>query len=80
MCLILWSSVGSEIFLRRADKFNLPEDQEISFAQIAEICRLRNEVAIGYISKNGDMLLAPRAYTVRKFEASDHILTIGETA
>ena len=71
-------TAGSEIHLRRPIQYHLPEDQEISFAQISELCRLKNEVAIGYISEAGEVRIAPRGHSIKKYTDSDRILTIAE--
>lgn len=60
-------------------RYQLPEDVDISFARISEICRLKNEIAIGYISEAGEVRLAPRGHSIKKYTDSDRILTIGET-
>lgn len=70
---------GSEIHLRRPERYRLPEDKDISFAQISEICRSQNEVAIGFISEKGDVQIAPRGHSIKKFTHSDRILTIAES-
>ncbi len=57
----------------------LPEDKDISFAQISEVCRSQHEIAIGYISENGEVKIAPRGHSIKKFTHSDRILTIAES-
>ena len=41
---------GQEIYLRQPSRYNVPEDDTTTFAQIAEFCRHKNETAIGYIT------------------------------
>lgn len=69
---------GSEIHLRRPFEYYLPEEEDISFAQISELCRLKNEIAIGYISEAGEVRIAPRGHSIKKYTDSDRILTIAQ--
>ena len=70
---------GSEIHLRRPIQYRLPGDRDISFAQISELCRLRDEIAIGYISEAGEVRIAPKGHSIKTYTDSDRILTIGHS-
>ena len=70
---------GSEIHLRRPVHYHLPEDKDLSFAHISEVCRSLKEIAIGYISEAGEVRIAPKGHSIKKYTDSDRILTIGGT-
>lgn len=72
-------ATGSEIYLRRPGRYQLPEDSEVAFAQVGELCRLRREIAIGYISEEGQVRMAPPSTIVHTYTPNDRIIVIAES-
>ncbi len=42
------NSIGQEIYLRRPGRYSLDDSRAFSFAEVAELARLRGETALGY--------------------------------
>ncbi|CAL8463710.1 g3244 [Coccomyxa elongata] len=72
----IYSSEGQEIFLRRPIHYALPDEDSVTFAQLSELLRKEDELAIGFITKDGHMKLAPRAAEKHKFDPNDRLIVI----
>ncbi|EIE27753.1 hypothetical protein COCSUDRAFT_55736 [Coccomyxa subellipsoidea C-169] len=72
----IYSSEGQEIYLRRPIHYALPDEEPVTFAQLSELLRKEAELAIGFITKDGHMKLAPRAAEQHKFDPDDRLVVI----
>ncbi|KAK9917305.1 hypothetical protein WJX75_002985 [Coccomyxa subellipsoidea] len=72
----IYSSEGQEIYLRRPIHYALPDEEPVTFAQVSELLRKEDELAIGFITKDGHMKLAPRAAEQHKFDPDDRLVVI----
>ncbi|CAK0785418.1 hypothetical protein CVIRNUC_008627 [Coccomyxa viridis] len=72
----IYSSEGQEIYLRRPTRYALPDDAPVSFAQVAELLRKHGELALGYITQDGHMRLAPRAVAEHCFNENDRLIIL----
>ena len=45
------ADAGQEIYLRWPSRYHLQESEPTSFGQIEELCRMKSETAIGYITE-----------------------------
>ncbi|KAK9836266.1 hypothetical protein WJX81_000586 [Elliptochloris bilobata] len=73
----IYAANGQEIYLRRPDAYRLV-GCTAAFEQVAELARGQgcSETAIGYITQEGAMRLAPRAANQHKYQANDRIVVI----
>ena len=67
---------GSEIYLRKPSDYYLRPDQDCSFEQLTELCRLRQETALGYIINDGGVELNPLSSASHCFCSSDRIIVL----
>ena len=65
---------GSEIYLRKPSSYHLSPDQDCSFEQLNELCRLRKETALGYIINDGGVQLNPLSSASHCFCSSDRVI------
>ncbi len=75
-CVIV---TGQEIYLRPPSNYQLPDDTECTFQQLSELCRLRQETAIGFIAKEGGVELSPSMRSTRRFCNSDRIIVLADS-
>ncbi len=67
---------GSEIYLRKPSSYHLSPDQDCSFEQLNELCRLRKETALGYIINDGGVQLNPLSSASHCFCSSDRVIVL----
>ena len=67
------------MYLRQPSYYQLPADQPCTFQQLSELCRLRQETAIGFIAKEGGVELSPCMTSRRTFCSSDRIIVLADS-
>ncbi|KAA6419289.1 MAG: hypothetical protein FRX49_10813 [Trebouxia sp. A1-2] len=74
----IYSTSGSEIYLRRPSRYHTLTDKPETFAQIGELARTKKETAIGYITHTGVMRLAPKPKEAHTYASDDRIIVIAD--
>lgn len=58
---------GCEIYLRGPAQYGLDDRQQMRFAELAELCRLRDETAIGFKQEGSHLRMAPGPDSIVRF-------------
>lgn len=75
------ASGGQAIFLRSSRFFRIDPDQAtdpVKFSRIIECARARGETAIGIMTREGDLRLAPSADFMYTFRNGDRVVVIAD--
>lgn len=72
------STQGQEIYLRRPERYSL-STQAVPFAEVAELARLRGETALGYVSGDGSLVLAPDADSAHLYTPNSRVVVMAES-
>ncbi|GAB4818940.1 hypothetical protein N2152v2_005986 [Parachlorella kessleri] len=73
------NSIGQEIYLRRPERYSLDSGHSATFAEVVELARLRGETALGYVTGDGSLALAPEAMSRHHFTKSSRVVVMAES-
>ena len=78
--MLMWNAwiAGRDLALRCPADYYIHLEDPCSFELISELCRLRDETALGYIA-DGSVHLNPVAKAARAFSNSDRIIVLANT-
>ncbi|GIL77230.1 hypothetical protein Vretimale_3092 [Volvox reticuliferus] len=68
---------GYEIYLKRCEGYGIPPCSHVSWAQVSEVVRARQDVALGYIHR-GQLHLAPPSDMTLRLEEGDKLVVMSE--
>ncbi len=68
---------GRDLGLKPPTDYYIQLEEPCSFELLSELCRLRSETALGYIS-DGEVILNPLAKATRKFFKDDRIIVLAK--
>jgi hypothetical protein len=73
------SCQGNELYLRRPERYGLNNGRTHSFAEVGELARLRHETALGFVTSDGKLVLAPASTDHAQFGKDSRIVVLSET-
>ncbi|KAK9814063.1 hypothetical protein WJX72_000188 [[Myrmecia] bisecta] len=71
---------GQEVRLRDPSAYSLDDVTPITFACVAERARLHDETAIGFVTRQGALVLAPDAGDMHVYRNTDHVVVFGSSS
>lgn len=75
---LIHSTEGQEVRLREPADYHIHDLKKTSFAEVAEYARTKSETAIGYVSMQGELFLAPEAGHKHVYRNTDHVVVIAK--
>lgn len=75
---LIHSMEGVEVNLRDPIDYDLNDLRPTTFAVVSEFARRRRETAIGYVTRQGVIVLAPTAADTHLFRNTDHIVVLSK--
>ncbi|KAL3158654.1 hypothetical protein ABBQ32_011397 [Trebouxia sp. C0010 RCD-2024] len=75
---LIHSTEGQEVRLREPADYHIHDLKKTTFAEVAEYARTKTETAIGYVSMQGELFLAPEAGHKHIYRSTDHVVVIAK--
>lgn len=75
---LLFSNVGSEMYLRNPAALAVPLGVTVTFAEVEELARLSGQTALGYIRADCTCVMAPSGQHTFSFAEGDKVVTLAE--
>ncbi|DBB14997.1 hypothetical protein WJX82_007629 [Trebouxia sp. C0006] len=75
---LIHSTEGQEVRLREPADYHIHDLKNTTFAEVAEYARTKTETAIGYVSMQGELFLAPEAGHKHVYRNTDHVVVFAK--